>query len=80
MGFNFEMTPMLIGLFSNGVLFVVGYVVSVLFGGMRPDITGLTRQSGSGSEGVATTALFLEVSAQNPGAPQPQAVRHNRHA
>lgn len=51
MGFNFEMTPMLIGLFSNGVLFVVGYVVSVLFGGMRPDITGLTRQSASGSAG-----------------------------
>ena len=24
MGFNFEMTPMLIGLFSHGILFVVG--------------------------------------------------------
>ena len=47
MGFNFEMTPMLVGLFSNGILFTVGYLVSVLFGGVRPDITGLTRESAS---------------------------------
>ena len=47
MGFNFEMTPMLIGLFSHAILFAVGYVVSVLFGGVRPDLTGLTANTAS---------------------------------
>lgn len=41
-GFNFEMTPYLIGVFSHGILFSVGYVVSVLFGGARPDLKSLT--------------------------------------
>ncbi|MDE0167549.1 MAG: sodium/solute symporter [Bryobacterales bacterium] len=42
LGFNFEMTPMLIGLFSNVLIFVVGYSVSVLWGGPPPQLKGLT--------------------------------------
>ena len=37
LGFNFEMNPILIGVFGHLVLFVTGYVASRLFGGWRPD-------------------------------------------
>ncbi|MCC6681974.1 MAG: sodium/solute symporter [Phycisphaeraceae bacterium] len=37
MGFNFEFNPILIGLFGHLVLFVVGYLASVMFGGHRPE-------------------------------------------
>jgi SSS family solute:Na+ symporter len=37
LGFNFTMHPILLGVFSHVVLFVVGYVTSLLFGGYRPD-------------------------------------------
>ena len=36
MGFNFEMNPILIGLVGHVVLFVVGYVASLILGGYRP--------------------------------------------
>lgn len=36
-GFNWEMNPILIGVFGHFVLFGVGYVTSLLFGGYRPD-------------------------------------------
>ena len=42
LGFNFEMTPMLIGVISNALMFVVGYAVSVLWGGSPPQLKGLT--------------------------------------
>ena len=35
LGFNYEMKPILIGLFSNTILFVVGYVSSFLLGGKQ---------------------------------------------
>jgi SSS family solute:Na+ symporter len=34
---NFELNPILIGVFSHLVLFGVGYLVSLLYGGYRPD-------------------------------------------
>jgi SSS family solute:Na+ symporter len=37
LGFNFEMNPILIGIFGHLVLFVVGYLVSLAFGGYRPE-------------------------------------------
>ena len=37
LGFNFEMNPILIGVFGHLVLFVTGYVSSRLFGGWRPE-------------------------------------------
>lgn len=36
-GINFTMNPILIGVFSHVVLFGVGYVVSLIFGGYRPE-------------------------------------------
>lgn len=43
LGFNFRMNPILIGVFSHVILFAVGYVVSVIFGGYRPaDLAQLT--------------------------------------
>lgn len=42
-GFNWEMNPILIGVFGHFVLFGVGWLASVLFGGYRPsDIGDLT--------------------------------------
>jgi SSS family solute:Na+ symporter len=37
LGFNFEMNPILIGVFGHVVLFVVGYAASLVFGGYRPE-------------------------------------------
>ena len=42
LGYNFEMTPMLIGMISHSLLFAVGYFVSVWFGGKRPKGSELT--------------------------------------
>lgn len=36
-GFNFEMNPIFIGVFGHLIVFFVGYMVSVIFGGYRPD-------------------------------------------
>jgi SSS family solute:Na+ symporter len=36
-GFNWEMNPMLIGVFGHFVLFGTGYIASMLLGGYRPD-------------------------------------------
>lgn len=37
LGFNFDMNPILIGLFGHLVLFVTGYVASRIVGGYRPE-------------------------------------------
>lgn len=37
LGFNFEMNPILIGVFGHVVLFGVGYLASVILGGWRPE-------------------------------------------
>ena len=37
LGFNFALNPILLGVLSHVVLFTVGYVTSLLFGGYRPD-------------------------------------------
>jgi SSS family solute:Na+ symporter len=37
LGFNFTLNPILLGVFSHVVLFSVGYITSLLFGGYRPD-------------------------------------------
>lgn len=42
LGINFRMHPVMIGIFSHPLLFVTGYLASVLLGGYRPDLTGLT--------------------------------------
>lgn len=41
-GYNFEMTPMLIGVISHVLLFGVGFAVSMLFGGKRTAESELT--------------------------------------
>lgn len=42
LGLNFRMNSLLIGVLSHFVLFTVGYAASVLLGGYRPVLTGLT--------------------------------------
>ncbi|MBA3513321.1 MAG: sodium/solute symporter [Pyrinomonadaceae bacterium] len=42
LGINFTMHPIMIGVFSHFILFLTGYVASLLFKGYRPDPTGLT--------------------------------------
>ena len=42
LGFNFEMNPVLIGVFSHFILFGVGFAASRLLGGHIPDLEGLT--------------------------------------
>jgi solute:Na+ symporter, SSS family len=42
LGFNFQMHPIMIGVFSHFILFASGYLASLAFGGYRPDIRGLT--------------------------------------
>ena len=37
MGFNFNMNPILIGVFGHFILFGVGYATSLIFGGHRPE-------------------------------------------
>jgi len=42
LGINFNMHPIMIGVFSHFILFGTGYIASVLFGGYRPELKGLT--------------------------------------
>lgn len=42
LGVNFTMHPIMIGIFSHPLLFMTGYLASLLFGGYRPDLAGLT--------------------------------------
>jgi SSS family solute:Na+ symporter len=42
LGFNFTMNPTMIGILSHPLLFGVAYVVSLLPGGERPELAGLT--------------------------------------
>jgi len=42
LGLNFTMHPIMIGVLSHFILFGTGYVASLLFGGYRPELTGLT--------------------------------------
>ena len=51
LGFNFTMNTILIGVFSHFVLFGVGYLASMLFGGFRPNLTGLTVWTPAGPDG-----------------------------
>jgi hypothetical protein len=58
MGFNFRLNPLLIGILSHVVLFVVGYLASRGLGGSRTDLAGLTiwnlrsRRSRTAKEGI----------------------------
>jgi SSS family solute:Na+ symporter len=42
LGLNFHMHPIMIGVFSHFILFGCGYIASLLFGGYRPELRGLT--------------------------------------
>jgi solute:Na+ symporter, SSS family len=42
LGVNFTMHPIMIGIFSHPLLFITGYLASLLLGGYRPDLAGLT--------------------------------------
>jgi SSS family solute:Na+ symporter len=42
LGFNFNMHPIMIGIFSHPLLFVSGYLASLVLGGEPPQIAGLT--------------------------------------
>lgn len=42
LGLNFTMNALLIGILSHVVLFCTGYAASVILGGYRPDLAGLT--------------------------------------
>lgn len=42
LGFNFNMHPIMIGVLSHFILFITGYFASLIFGGYRPELTGLT--------------------------------------
>jgi solute:Na+ symporter, SSS family len=42
LGFNFQMHPIMIGVFSHLIMFASGYLASLVFGGYKPDLTGLT--------------------------------------
>ena len=42
LGFNFNLHPIMIGVFSHFILFTSGYLASIIFGGYRPELTGLT--------------------------------------
>jgi SSS family solute:Na+ symporter len=50
LGLNFNMHPIMIGVFSHFILFGSGYVASLLFGGYRPELRGLTIGSRAGGE------------------------------
>ena len=50
LGLNFNMHPIMIGVFSHFILFGSGYVASLLFGGYRPELTGLTIGSRPGED------------------------------
>ncbi|WP_438482575.1 sodium:solute symporter family transporter [Oleiharenicola lentus] len=54
LGFNFEMNPILIGVFGHAVLFITGYVASLIFGGWKPEnVENLTFHSLSTKKAVA---------------------------
>jgi SSS family solute:Na+ symporter len=42
LGFNFNMHPIMIGIFSHPLLFVTGYFASLFLGGAQPSLVGLT--------------------------------------
>ena len=42
LGFNFNMHPIMIGIFSHPILFVSGYLASLVLGGEQPSVAGLT--------------------------------------
>jgi SSS family solute:Na+ symporter len=59
LGLNFSMHPIMIGVLSHFILFGTGFVTSLLFGGYRPDLTGLTIGSRAGEEVGATPRRSL---------------------
>jgi SSS family solute:Na+ symporter len=59
LGFNFSFNRLLIGVFSQPVLFVTGYLASLMLGRPATDVTGLTvwdLQSRPGAESVEATS------------------------
>jgi len=56
LGFNFEMHPILIGVFGHFILFGVGYGASLLLGGFCPEGAELERLTIHGRRAAATTA------------------------
>jgi len=56
LGFNFNMHPIMIGVLSHFILFISGYLASLIFGGDQPDLTGLTIGSRKKSEIVPPAA------------------------
>jgi len=46
LGLNFTMHPILIGVFSHFILFISGYLASVLLGGYQSNLSGLTIWTG----------------------------------
>lgn len=56
LGFNFNMHPIMIGVLSHFILFISGYLASLLFGGYRPELTGLTIGSRKESEIIPPAA------------------------
>ncbi len=56
LGFNFNMHPIMIGVLSHFILFISGYFASLIFGGYRPELTGLTIGSRKESEIIPPAA------------------------
>lgn len=55
LGFNFEMNPILIGVLGHAVLFVSGYLASLVFGGWRPEnVERLTFHSHNAKAAILT--------------------------
>jgi SSS family solute:Na+ symporter len=54
--FNFEMNPILIGIGGHLVLFIVGYLASLVLGGYRPDNIDQLVVLGQKKHGVTTTS------------------------
>ncbi|MBA2733134.1 MAG: sodium/solute symporter [Acidobacteria bacterium] len=57
LGFNFNMHPIMIGVFSHFILFITGYFASLIFGGYRPELTGLTIGSRKEAEIIQSAVL-----------------------
>ena len=63
LGFNFTMHPIMIGIFSHPLLFISGYLVSLLLGGYRPQLAGLTiwdRPSKHASQEAAPSVIEVQ--------------------
>lgn len=59
LGLNFTLHPIMIGIISHPLLFTVGYVGSLVLGGYRPDLQGLTMWDSPGRT-TSSAALAVE--------------------